>query len=165
MKFSRTLGYAVQSLVHLAEQDGMRPVSCRELAETGQMPKRFLLQILRSLVTHGILRSTRGVEGGYMLARAPGEISLLEVVEAIDGPVRLELAQVEMERPEAREALAALSSDVRHELRSVSLAHLARRRVPSLASGRALGLAGLSDEVGTDRSANNGTSSHLTYAG
>jgi Rrf2 family protein len=51
------------------------------------MPERFLLQILRVLVNHGILRSTRGVEGGYALVKSPDEISLLEVIEAIDGPL------------------------------------------------------------------------------
>jgi Rrf2 family protein len=51
------------------------------------MPERFLLQILRVLVTHGILKSTRGVEGGYSLSRSPEAISLLEVIEAIDGPL------------------------------------------------------------------------------
>ncbi len=53
----------------------------------GQMPERFLLQILRSLVTHGILSSTRGVDGGYALERPVEQISLLEVIEAIDGPL------------------------------------------------------------------------------
>ncbi len=51
------------------------------------MPERFLLQILRSLVIHGILRSTRGVDGGYALTRPPEEISLLDVIEAIEGPM------------------------------------------------------------------------------
>ena len=51
------------------------------------MPERFLLQILRNLVTHGILRSTRGVDGGYTLTRAPEDISLLDVIEAIEGPL------------------------------------------------------------------------------
>ena len=51
------------------------------------MPERFLLQILRNLVTHGILRSTRGVDGGYTLTRSPEDISLLDVIEAIEGPM------------------------------------------------------------------------------
>jgi hypothetical protein len=51
------------------------------------MPERFLLQILRVLVTHGILRSTRGVDGGYALTKPADQISLLEVIEAIDGPL------------------------------------------------------------------------------
>ena len=57
------------------------------------MPERFLLQVLRSLVTHGILRSTRGVEGGYSLQKPPDELSLLEVIEAVDG--RLEAVSPE----------------------------------------------------------------------
>ena len=51
------------------------------------MPERFLLQVLRSLVTHGILRSTRGVEGGDSLQKPPEEVSLLEVIEAVEGPL------------------------------------------------------------------------------
>jgi Rrf2 family protein len=52
------------------------------------MPERFLLQVLRSLVTQGILRSTRGVEGGYSLRKAASELTLLEVIEAVDGPLQ-----------------------------------------------------------------------------
>ena len=51
------------------------------------MPERFLLQILRNLVNHGILQSTRGVDGGYALLRRPEEISVLDVIEAIEGPM------------------------------------------------------------------------------
>jgi Rrf2 family protein len=50
------------------------------------MPERFLLQVLRSLVNHGILVSTRGVDGGYSLARSLDEISLLQILEATEGP-------------------------------------------------------------------------------
>ena len=55
------------------------------------MPERFLLQILRNLVTHGILRSTRGVDGGYSLVRPADEVSVLDVIEAIEGPMDVEL--------------------------------------------------------------------------
>ena len=51
------------------------------------MPERFLLQILRSMVTHGILQSTRGVEGGYSLARPASSVTLLDIVESAEGPV------------------------------------------------------------------------------
>ena len=51
------------------------------------MPERFLLQVLRNLVTHGVLQSSRGVEGGYFLGRYSAGISLLEIIEAIDGPL------------------------------------------------------------------------------
>jgi len=51
------------------------------------MPPRFLHQILRSMVTHGILRSTRGLDGGYSLARPISSVTLLDIVESVEGPV------------------------------------------------------------------------------
>ena len=83
MKLSRTVSYAVRAAMQLAESEPMVPVPCSRLASEGEMPERFLLQILRILVTHGILKSTRGVDGGYSLSRPADEISLLEVIEAI----------------------------------------------------------------------------------
>ncbi len=87
MKLSRTVSYALQATLQLAQTASSQPIPCSRLANEGGMPERFLLQILRSLVTHGILQSTRGVEGGYSLDRDPSEISLLEIIEAIDGPL------------------------------------------------------------------------------
>src|SRR5580698_8195016 len=86
MKLSRTVAYAVQATVRLAHSDSGIPVPCSQLAAEGHMPERFLLQILRHLVTHGILNSTRGVDGGYALERNAEDISLLDIIEAIDGP-------------------------------------------------------------------------------
>src|SRR6185503_19047842 len=87
MKLSRTVAYAVRATLQLAQYSQGTPVPSSKLASEGHMPERFLLQILRNLVTHGILRSTRGVEGGYALTRPPEQISLLEVIEAIEGPM------------------------------------------------------------------------------
>ena len=77
MKLSRTVAYALQATLQLALSGDQEPVPCSRLAAEGKMPERFLLQILRNLVAHGILSSTRGVDGGYTLDRAPEEISLL----------------------------------------------------------------------------------------
>lgn len=87
MKLSRTALYAVRATLQLAQVGSSRPVPCSQLANEGKMPERFLLQVLRSLVTHGILRSTRGVEGGYQLQKPAEEVSLLEVIEAVEGPL------------------------------------------------------------------------------
>lgn len=87
MKLSRTVSYALQATLQLAQSDSSGPIPCSRLAAQGKMPERFLLQILRNLVAHGILGSTRGVEGGYTLERSAEEISLLEVIEAIEGPL------------------------------------------------------------------------------
>ena len=87
MKLSQSVTYALQAALRLAEMPLQRPVSCNQLASDGNMPERFLLQILRDLAKQQILRSTRGGGGGFMLDRPPNEISLLEIVEAIDGPI------------------------------------------------------------------------------
>jgi len=87
MKLSRTVAYAVRATLQLAQNKSDTPIPCSRLAADGNMPERFLLQILRNLVTHGILRSTRGVDGGYALTRPADQISLLEVIEAIEGPL------------------------------------------------------------------------------
>lgn len=87
MKITRTVTYAVQALLQLSSSPNDVPVPCGRLAADGQMPERFLLQILRDLVRHDILRSLRGVEGGYLLAKKPVEITLLDIFEALDMPL------------------------------------------------------------------------------
>jgi len=128
MKLSRTVGYALKATLQLAQEQSRTPVPCSRLASEGKMPERFLLQILRSLVTHGILQSTRGVEGGYTLVRNPDEISLLEVIEAIEGPVRAQMPPGEGLDDEAhirlQDALRQVTEQSRRDLASVKLAHL-----------------------------------------
>lgn len=86
MRLSRASAYALGAVLQLGDAPTGMPVPCSQLAKHGQMPERFLLQVLRSLVNHGILVSTRGVDGGYSLARPLDEISLLQVLEATEGP-------------------------------------------------------------------------------
>jgi Rrf2 family protein len=128
MKLSRSVTYALQATLQLAGAESADPIPCSRLAAVGQMPERFLLQILRNLVSHGILVSTRGVDGGYTLARAPEAISLLEIVEAIDGlwvtvvppgPGLPELARMRLEK-----GLAELTATLRDGLGRITLADL-----------------------------------------
>jgi Rrf2 family protein len=92
------------------------------------MPERFLLQILRNLVTHGILRSTRGVDGGYTLTRPPEEISLLDVIEAIEGPLQggeeyvSEAAATSGEK--LRDALRGITDGYRAQLQAIKFSQL-----------------------------------------
>jgi Rrf2 family protein len=85
MRLTRSQEYAVHALLQLAQSRSGGPVSCNHLATCGEMPHRFLLQILRDLSKYGIVRSARGAIGGYSLAREPDQISLLDVVEATEG--------------------------------------------------------------------------------
>jgi len=128
MKLSRTVAYAVRATLQLAKSDAATPVPCSQLAAEGNMPERFLLQILRSLVTHGILRSTRGVDGGYSLVRSPNEVSLLEVIEAIEGPLNTgePLAEGMSEESQLRlqEALRTVTDNSRRQLEAIKLSQL-----------------------------------------
>jgi Rrf2 family transcriptional regulator, cysteine metabolism repressor len=129
MKLSRTVSYAVRATLQLAQSDPSTPVPCSRLASEGEMPERFLLQILRVLVTHGILRSTRGVDGGYALTKPADQISLLEVIEAIDGPLDSESQNWSPESPETMEtklqtALLQVTTTARRQLESIKLSQL-----------------------------------------
>jgi len=87
VKISQAVRYAILALCQLDDPVGARPISCRQLAKLDDMPERFLLQVLRNLVNHKVLTSTRGVEGGYRLAKPSSQITLLAIVEAAEGPV------------------------------------------------------------------------------
>lgn len=134
MKLSRTVSYAVKAMVALATDPGESPVCCKQLAESGEMPERFLLQILRTLVTHGLLSSVRGVYGGYHLARDPGDISLLEIVEAIDGPFALRLPEAGPRDESLELSLSDLSDRLRENFARVKLSDLANHQ--AAANGR-----------------------------
>ncbi|MBL9092231.1 MAG: Rrf2 family transcriptional regulator [Planctomycetaceae bacterium] len=128
MKLSRTVEYAVQAMLQLAQHDKGTPVPCSKLAASGQMPERFLLQILRNLVTHGILSSTRGVDGGYVLERPVEQITLLDVIEAIDGPLNTSPTPAKGMPEETHRRLSEALQDVttitRRELSNIKLAAL-----------------------------------------
>jgi Rrf2 family protein len=129
MKLSRTVAYAVQAALQLAQSDTDAPVPCSQLAAAGHMPERFLLQILRHLVNHGILQSTRGVDGGYSLNRKPDKISLLEIIEAIDGPLVTTLPIMENSKPSAvdgrlKSVLDNVTENLRRQLDAVKLSDL-----------------------------------------
>lgn len=118
MKLSRTVSYALQATLQLAEAETEHPVPCSRLAAEGKMPERFLLQILRNLVAHGVLESTRGVDGGYTLRQSPDDVSLLDIIEAVDGPMVSSLPVAEGLCEESRRKLELLLAQVNDESRT-----------------------------------------------
>jgi Rrf2 family protein len=130
MKLSRTIAYAIQAMIQLAEADEGVPIPCSHLSRVCQLPERFLLQVLRNLVTHGLLRSIRGVDGGYMLARPASQINLCEIVDSFDSPLSLILPNLELTpvpiRSRIVNTLQHSSQAARAELRKLSLADLIR---------------------------------------
>lgn len=89
MQITRAADYAVRVAVHLATVPATTPVPGPVLARAVEAPQSFMSKLLQQLVQAGVLNSRRGVRGGFQLARAAANISLLEVVEAIEGPTQL----------------------------------------------------------------------------
>ena len=79
--------YAVRALAELARMGSEDPVPIGELARRRDIPVQFLEQLFAVLRRAGLLRSQRGVKGGYAFARPPAEVTVLEVVELLDGPL------------------------------------------------------------------------------
>tara|TARA_R110002096_G_scaffold147671_21_gene307788 strand:- start:7819 stop:8244 length:426 start_codon:yes stop_codon:yes gene_type:complete len=85
MKISKKAEYGLRALAILAGSSPQGPLQIQELAERGKIPVKFLEQILLILKRGGLLRSKRGIGGGYQLNRSASEISLCEVIELVDG--------------------------------------------------------------------------------
>jgi len=118
---------AVLALTELARRGGTAPVPIMEVAEGRRIPLHLLEQLFSSLRRAGILQSQRGVRGGYSFRRSPREVTLLDVVETVDGPLmppepldRRPNAAGEAIWTEARERLADL-------LRGVTVADMVDR--------------------------------------
>jgi Rrf2 family protein len=89
MKLTRAASYAVHALVFMAAQkNNSKPLASHNIAQARGIPERFLLKVLKPLVSVRILLSIKGPNGGYRLARSANEITLLDVIEAVDGPIR-----------------------------------------------------------------------------
>ena len=93
LQISRRIEYGLRAMVCLAAQPDKRVMPFREIARRMNVPQDFLAKILKQLVTRQLAVSTRGARGGYRLARPAREISFLEVIEADEGPVVVNLCQ------------------------------------------------------------------------
>ncbi len=94
MQLTRAADYAVRVMIHLAGQPPETRASRSDLAEAAQCPDQFLSKVLQSLTKAGLVVSHRGNTGGFELAAAHRNASILEIVEAVEGPVRLNLCLV-----------------------------------------------------------------------
>jgi Rrf2 family protein len=90
MQITRQADYAVRAVLYLARLGQDQRAATSQIAEEQQIPPSFLAKIVSQLSVAGLLQTSRGARGGVSLARDPNQISLLEVVEAIDGPILLD---------------------------------------------------------------------------
>lgn len=90
IKLNQATDYAFRMVLHMALLPSGSKITGAVLAEQELIPERFLLKIMRSLIAAGIMKSFRGVDGGFALNRSPQEISLLDVIRAVEGDAYLQ---------------------------------------------------------------------------
>lgn len=89
MKLSTRTTYGVRAMLALALHTGNRPLMVREIAEQYRLPSTYLEQLMVLLRKSGLVHSVRGAHGGYSLARHPAEVSLMDIIRVLDGPITL----------------------------------------------------------------------------
>jgi Rrf2 family protein len=136
LRISRKIDYAIRAMIHLASISEGTVVPFREIGRQMGVPEDFLAKILKTLVDQGIVRSTRGPHGGYKLARPAESINVLEIIEAAEGPIAVNVCLDEDDAC-SRQSVCAMS-DVWREgqermldvFRRTTLASLADRPHP-----------------------------------
>ncbi|MBN1612292.1 MAG: SUF system Fe-S cluster assembly regulator [Polyangiaceae bacterium] len=138
LRITRLTDYAIVVLSHLAGQQS-GPCTSRGAARATGLPQPSVSKILKSLAKAGVVRSERGVQGGYRLAREPGSICVADIIDAVEGPISL--TECTTERPDGCEysGVCALESTwarinhaVRRALAEISLADIAMPPTPRL---------------------------------
>jgi Rrf2 family protein len=142
VRVSAKSDYALRALIELAVRPGGDPVSAEELGRLQEIPHGFLQAILADLRRAGIVLSQRGQSGGWRLAKEAGEVTVADVIRAVDGP----LVSVHGKRPEAvsyNESADALQlvwiaarSSLREVCEQVSIQALAERKLPRVVAAR-----------------------------
>ncbi len=97
MRLTAKSEYGVLAMIDLACTYGSGPVSAREIAERREIPPRFLEQLFVALRRGGIVSAVRGAKGGFVLTRDPSQITVLEIVEALEGPLETSVCDSERE--------------------------------------------------------------------
>lgn len=136
MRVSAKVDYALRAAIELAALESEWPVKGERLASGQDIPLRFMENILGELRQAGIVASKRGADGGYLLARPPGEIALADVIRAVDGP----LANIGGLRPDQlsyegtaepmREVWVAVRAALRSVLETTTVADVAGGELP-----------------------------------
>lgn len=98
MEITQETDYAVRCILYLSRCSGVSPVMIETIAAEMCIPRSFLAKILQRLARAAIVKSFRGVKGGFQLNRPPAEISLLDVIEAIEGPVAMNRCTLDPQR-------------------------------------------------------------------
>jgi Rrf2 family protein len=132
MRISRTVEYSFSAAVFIAQNGEDGRVMAKKISEAYDFPTEYLLQVMQQLVKSGILTSKKGPRGGFNLARPAKEITMLEIIEAIDGPVIVPMNLVEQTgKPFAKKIekmFLNVSEAMKVSLAKVTLADLAGKK-------------------------------------
>jgi Rrf2 family protein len=129
MKFNQSTAYAIAAMAHIVNAPDGQAVSNTAICNACKMPDRYVSQLMRMLVVADLLVSLRGVSGGYKLARPADKITLLDIVEAVDGPLgQNDYAGLPPMSAKAEGvvegAFAAIEAEAKRQLSAVTLADL-----------------------------------------
>lgn len=122
MRVSLKATYGIMASIDLAIQNGSIPIQSKAIARRQAIPVRFLEQVLHAMKQAGLVDSVRGAQGGYVLAKVPSEISLAEIVEALDGPLTMpKQPKLSHRRGSVRTPLDSLLCDIWARVRQAEL--------------------------------------------
>ncbi|GAB6170641.1 Rrf2 family transcriptional regulator [Paradesulfitobacterium aromaticivorans] len=132
VRINQATDYAFRTVLFLAKQRDSYLVMAQDIAKSEVIPMRYLLKIMPSLIKAGIVTSVRGVGGGYVLAKDAREITLLEVLEAVEGPIELNRCLLDPDlcskkgsaTCEIHAAMAKIQSRLRRDFQSYVVADL-----------------------------------------
>jgi Rrf2 family protein len=137
MRITAKADYAVRATLELAGSEDGQPIKGERIADAQEIPLQFLEHILLDLKHHELVKAKRGIRGGYWLARKPDEITVADVIRAVEGP----LANIHDISPEAteypgdaehlRDVWVAVRANLRAVLENVSLADVRAGRLPA----------------------------------
>ena len=134
MKLTRASSYALHAVAFMAAQKSHEtPVASHTIAKARGIPERFLLKVLKPLVSAQVLLSIKGPNGGYRLARPANDITMLEVLEAVDGPIR---GQAPFSREDPNSPLNRRLDSICNQAASQARKQLGKVRISELASNK-----------------------------
>ena len=142
LRFTKRADYGLMAIHYIAINDGFGAVSAKRIAEEFAIPPELMAKILQRLAKQGLVVSTNGPKGGYALARRPTEITVGQVIRALEGPINivscLEDSECpQMEKCNLRRPVHKIQAAITQVLDTMSLAELTSADVPELLSIKA----------------------------
>jgi Rrf2 family protein len=142
LRFTKRADYGLMAIHYIAINDGFGAVSAKRIAEEFAIPPELMAKILQRLAKQGLVVSTNGPKGGYALARRPTEVTVGQVIRALEGPINivscLEDSECpQMEKCNLRRPVHKIQAAISQVLDTMSLAELTSADVPELLSIKA----------------------------